>query len=329
MRTAREILVALALLLISVSALAQGTAGQAGAYPSRAIRLIVPYAAGGVSDIMGRVLGQKMAELLGQSIVVDNRGGAGGTLGTEIVARAAPDGYTIVLSSLAPFAIGPNMIKNVAYDPVRDFSAIGGVAITPNILTVSASAPFQSLKELVNYAKANPGKLSFGSSGVGSIGHLSGEVLRTSVGAEMVHVPYKSAGLAYPDMFSGSVSMVFDTLPSAIQHIRSGRARSIAVLSDKRSPLLPDVPTFAEAGFPESTLRFWFGLHGPAKMQPAIVQKLNETLMKALAAPDLRERFSVLGAEPYPISPRELVDLTRNDVEKLAQAMKAAGIKPE
>jgi tripartite-type tricarboxylate transporter receptor subunit TctC len=328
MRSA-TVLSALVLLLISGSAAAQVDADRVGAYPSRPIRLVVPYAAGGVSDIMGRVLGQKMAELLGQPIVVDNRGGAGGTLGTEIVAKAAADGYTIVLSSLATLAIGPNMVRNVAYDPLRDFSAIGGVATAPNILTVNSAAPFQSLRELVNYAKANPGKLSFGSSGIGSIGHLSGEVLRTSVGADMVHVPYKSAGLAYPDMFSGSVSMVFDTLPSAIQHVRSGRARPIAVLSDKRSPLLPDVPTFAEAGYPESTLRFWFGLHGPAKMRPAVVQKLNETLVKALAAPDLRERFSVLGAEPYPISPRELVDLTRNDVAKLARTMKAAGIKPE
>lgn len=320
---------ALVLLLISGYAAAQVDADRIGAYPSRPIRLVVPYAAGGVSDIMGRVLGQKMAELLGQPIVVDNRGGAGGTLGTEIVAKAAADGYTIVLSSLATLAIGPNMVRNVAYDPLRDFSAIGGVATAPNILTVNSAAPFHSLRELVNYAKANPGKLSFGSSGIGSIGHLSGEVLRTSVGAEMVHVPYKSAGLAYPDMFAGSVSMVFDTLPSAIQHVRSGRARPIAVLSDKRSPLLPDVPTFAEAGYPESTLRFWFGLHGPANVRPAVVQKLNATLMKALASPDLRERFSVLGAEPYPISPRELVDLTRNDVAKLAQTMKAAGIKPE
>ena len=328
MRSA-TVLSALVLLLISGSAAAQVDADRVGAYPSRPIRLVVPYAAGGVSDIMGRVLGQKMAELLGQPIVVDNRGGAGGTLGTEIVAKAAADGYTIVLSSLATLAIGPNMVRNVAYDPLRDFSAIGGVATAPNILTVNSAAPFQSLRELVNYAKANPGKLSFGSSGIGSIGHLSGEVLRTSVGADMVHVPYKSAGLAYPDMFSGSVSMVFDTLPSAIQHVRSGRARPIAVLSDKRSPLLPDVPTFAEAGYPESTLRFWFGLHGPANMRPAVVQKLSETLVKALTAPDLRERFSVLGAEPYPISPRELVDLTRNDVAKLARTMKAAGIKPE
>jgi tripartite-type tricarboxylate transporter receptor subunit TctC len=212
---------------------------------------------------------------------------------------------------------------------VKDFSAIGGVAIAPNILTVSASAPFSTLKELVEYAKANPGKLTFGSSGVGSIGHLSGEVLRTSVGAQMLHVPYKSAGVAYPDMFAGNVSMVFDTLPSAIQHIRSGKAKPIAVLSDKRSPLLPEVPTFGEAGYPEATLRFWFGLHGPAHMPAPVVQKLNETLNHALAAPDLRERFSTLGAEPYPTTPQQLTDLVRADMEKLAKTIKAAGIPRE
>ena len=298
-------------------------------YPTHAVRLVVPYAAGGVSDIMGRALAQKMSELLGQPMVVENRGGAAGALGTDVVAKSAPDGYVVVLSSLTAFAIAPNMNKSVAYDPVRDFSAIGGVAIAPNIVTANVSAPFQTLKELVAYARANPGKLTFGSSGVGSIGHLSGEVLRTTTGAEMLHIPYKSAGVAYPDMFAGSVSMVFDTLPSAIQHIRSGKARPIAVLSDKRSPLLPEVPTFAEAGFPEATLRFWFGLHGPANMPAPVLQKLNETLNQALAAQDLRDRFSTLGADPYPTTPRELTELVRADMEKLARTVQAAGIKKE
>jgi tripartite-type tricarboxylate transporter receptor subunit TctC len=298
-------------------------------YPNRPVRLVVPYATGGVSDIMGRALAQKMTELLGQTMIVENRSGAGGAVGTDIVAKSPPDGYTIVLSSLTAYAIVPNMNKAVTYDPVKDFSAIGGVAITPNILTVNPSLPFQNLRELVAYAKANPGKLSFGSSGVGSIGHLSGEVLRTSTGAEMLHVPYKSAGLAYPDMFAGTVSMVFDTLPSAIQHIRAGKARPIAVLSDKRAAVLPDVPTFAEAGYPEATLRFWFGLHGPANMPAPVVQKLHETLNSALAAADLRERFATLGADPQPMSPRELADLVRADMDKMAKTIQAAGIKRE
>src|SRR4051812_11367552 len=317
----RSFIIALAASL-SASAFAQG-------YPNKPIRLVVPYAAGGVSDIMGRALAQKLGELIGQPMIVENRAGAAGALGTDATAKSAPDGYTIVLSSLTAYAIAPNMNKSVTYDPVKDFTAIGGVAIAPNILTVNTSAPFQTLKELVAYAKANPGKLTFGSSGVGSIGHLSGEVLRTSVGAEMLHVPYKSAGVAYPDMFAGNVSMVFDTLPSAIQHIRSGKAKPIAVLSDKRSALLPEVPTFAEAGFPEATLRFWFGLHGPANLPPAVVQTLNETLNNALAAPDLRDRFSTLGADPYPTTPQQLTELVRADMDKLAKTLKAAGIQRE
>jgi tripartite-type tricarboxylate transporter receptor subunit TctC len=322
MTSRRNFVLALVATSLSVSAFAQG-------YPSKPIRLVVPYAAGGVSDIMGRALAHKLGELIGQPMIVENRAGAAGALGTDATAKSAPDGYTIVLSSLTAYAIAPNMNKSVAYDPVKDFTAIGGVAITPNILTVNTSAPFQSLKELVAYAKANPGKLTFGSSGVGSIGHLSGEVLRTSVGAEMLHVPYKSAGVAYPDMFAGNVSMVFDTLPSAIQHIRSGKAKPIAVLSDKRSALLPEVPTFAEAGFPEATLRFWFGLHGPANLPALVVQTLNETLNNALATPDLRERFATLGADPYPTTPQQLTELVRADMEKLAKTIKAAGIQRE
>lgn len=331
MRTVRVTLAALALL--SACAFAQGPAEPAGAFPSRAVRLVVPYAPGGVGDIIARVLSQKMSELLGQPVVVENRGGAGGTLGSDHVAKSLPNGYTMVFSALTPFSIAPNMLKSIPYDPVKDFTAIGGVAITPNILIVSTApntqASFKTLRELVAYARANPGKLSFGSSGVGSIGHLTGEILRASTGADMLHIPYKGSATAYPELISGSLSMMFDTLPSAIQQIRSGKVRPIAVMSDKRSPLLPDVPTFAEADYPEATLRFWLGLHGPAKLPPAIVQRLNDTSRKALAAPDLRERFATLGADPFPTTPQELADLTRSDLERLAKTIRAAGIKPE
>jgi tripartite-type tricarboxylate transporter receptor subunit TctC len=226
----------LAALMLSASVFAQ-------AFPQRPVRLIVAYATGGVSDIMGRVLAQKMSETLGQTMVVENRAGAGGMIGTDFVAKSPPDGYVIVLSSPTQMAIVPNLNKNTPYDPIKDFTAIGGIAMTPNILTINMSLPFRSLRELVDYAKANPGKLSFGSSGPGSVGHLSGEVLRMTTGADLLHVPYKSAGAAYPDMFAGSVSMVFDTLPSAIQHVNSGKARPIALMASKRAPLLPDVPT--------------------------------------------------------------------------------------
>ena len=326
MRLVRRSVAALALVLAATNALAQA---QTGAYPSRAVRLIVPYGTGGVSDIMGRVVAQKMTELLGQPMVVENRPGAGGMLGTGLVAKAAPDGYTIVLSSLSAYAIGPKLVKESPYDPVKDFTAIGGVAIAPTILTVNISTPFQTLQEVIAYAKANPGKLSYGSSGIGSVGHISGEVLRASTGVDLLHIPYKSAAQAYPDVIAGSVLMVFDALPSAIQYVKSGKVRPIAMMSDRRASLLPEVPTFAEAGYPEATLRLWVALHGPPDLPPAIVQKLNDTLAKALAAPDLRERFSAVGADPFPTTPRELGDLTRADVERLAKTIAAAGIKPE
>ena len=298
-------------------------------YPNRAIRLVVPYGAGGVSDIMGRVVAQKMTELLGQPMVVENRPGAGGMLGTGAVAKSPPDGYTIVLSSLSAYAIGPRLVKEAPYDPVSEFTAIGGVAIAPTILTVNAGLPYQNLRELMAYAKANPGKLSYGSSGIGSVGHISGEVLRASSGVELVHVPYKSAQQAYPDAISGNISMVFDALPSAIQHIRSGKMRAIAMMSDRRASLVPEVPTFAEAGYPQATLRLWVGLHGPANLPAAMVQKLNDTLHRALAAADVRERFAAAGADPFPTTPQELAELTRGDVERLGKMMAAAGIKPE
>ena len=316
------------LLLLGVALLAPLSVC-AQAYPNRPIRLVVPYGAGGVSDIMGRVVAQKMTELLGQAMVVENRPGAGGMLGTGAVAKSEPDGYTIVLSSLSAYAIGPKLVKSAPYDPVSDFTPIGGVAIAPTILTVNAALPYQNLRELMAYAKANPGKLSYGSSGIGSVGHISGEVLRASSGVEFVHVPYKTAQQAYPDAISGNISMVFDALPSAIQHIRSGKMRPIAMMSDRRASLVPEVPTFAEAGYPEATLRLWVGLHGPANLPAPVVQKLNDTLHKALVAPDVRERFAAAGADPFPTTPQELGQLTRGDVDKLGKMMAAAGIKPE
>jgi len=298
-------------------------------WPTRAIKLVVPYAAGGVSDIMGRVLAQKLSDLIGQPMVVDNRGGAGGALGSDVVAKSAPDGYTLLLSSLTPLGIAPNMIKGIQYDAVRDFSAIGAVAIAPNILSVAAGSELKTLADVVRQARAQPGRITFGSSGVGSVGHLSGEVLRAATGAEMVHIPYKSAGLAYPDMFAGNVTLVFDTLPSAIGHIRSGKARAIALLADHRSPQLPDTPTFAEAGYPEATLRFWVALHGPAGLPAAVVARLNDTLNRALASADLRERFLALGAEPWATTPQQMNDLVRTDLEKMARTLRAAKIQPE
>jgi len=311
-----------AALLLGLSALAQD-------YPNRPIRLVVPYAPGGVSDITGRIVAQKMSELLGQPMIVENRAGAGGMVGTGAVAKSEPDGYTIVLSSLSAYAIGPKMVKAPLYDPVKDFTAIAPVALSPTILTVNNALPVQSLKELVAHAKANPGKLTYGSSGIGSVAHISAEMLRSTTGVDLVHVPYKSAAQAYPDMISGSVAMIFDALPSAIQHIRAGKVRPIALMSDRRASLLPEIPTFAEAGFPDSTLRLWVGLHGPASLPAAVVQKLNDTVARSVAAPDVRERFTGVGLDAYHTSPREFAEMVRSDVERLGKMMAAAGIKGE
>lgn len=318
-----RMLTALTALLIAVPALAQDT------YPSRPIRLVVPYAPGGVSDITGRIVAQKMGELLGQPMVVENRAGAGGMVGTGSVAKAEPDGYTVVLSSLSAYAIGPKMVKAPLYDPIKDFTPIGPVALSPTVLTINTGLPFQNVKELIAFAKANPGKLTYGSSGIGSVAHISAEVLRASTGVELVHVPYKSAAQSYPDLIAGSISMVFDALPSAIQHIKAGKARPLAMMSDRRASLVPDVPTFAEAGYPEATLRLWVGLHGPANLPAPIVQKLNDTAAKAVGSPDVRERFTAVGADPYSTSPREFAEMVRGDVERLGKMMAAAGIKGE
>jgi tripartite-type tricarboxylate transporter receptor subunit TctC len=315
-------LTGIALVFASAAALAQE-------YPSRPIRLVVPYAPGGVSDISGRIVAQKMSELLGQPMVVENRAGAGGMVGTGAVAKAEPDGYTIVLSSLSAYAIGPRMVKAPLYDSVKDFTAIAPVALSPTILTVNNALPVQNLKELVAHAKANPGRLTYGSSGIGSVAHISAELLRASTGVDLVHVPYKSAAQAYPDMIAGSVAMIFDALPSAIQHIRAGKVRPIAMMSDRRASLLPEIPTFAEAGYPEATLRLWVGLHGPANLPGAVVQKLNDTAARAVAAPEVRERFTSVGLDAYSTSPREFTEMVRGDVERLGKMMAAAGIKGE
>jgi len=322
MTSLRGLLAILLAAMLATSAAAQG-------YPERAVRLVVPYGPGGVSDIMGRIVAQKMTEVLGQPVVVENRPGAGGMLGTGAVAKAQPDGYTLVLSSLSAYAIGPRLVKEVQYDPVKDFTAIGAVAIAPTILTVGAALPFRSLQELMGYAKANPGKLSYGSSGIGSVAHISAEVLRSSVGVDLVHVPYKTAAQAYPDVISGNVSMVFDALPSALQHIRSGKVRPIAMMSDRRTPLLPEVPTFAEAGYPEATLRLWVGVHGPANLPAPVVRTLNEALRKTVEAPEVRERFGSVGADPFHASPEEFARIVRDDVARLGKMMAAAGIKPD
>jgi len=330
MKNSQGLLAGFALMLLCASAASQPAGKTADDFPSKPIRLIVPFAPSGVSDIIGRVIATGMAEALGQTVVVDNRPGASGSIGSDAVARAAPDGYTLLLSSLSTVAISPNFLTSVPYDPVRDFTAIGGVATTPNILVVNPELPAASLSELIGYAKgAGKDKLSFGSSGTGSTGHLSAEVLRVVTGIQMSHIPYKASALAFPDVIAGRVSMVFDSLPSTLSHVKSGKVRPLAVAASRRSVLLPEVPTFAEAGFPGATLLFWTGLEGPPNLPEPIVQKLNAALRKALAAGSLRERLITLGADPLLTSPQEFAELRRVDVARVKKLIKDAGIRTE
>jgi tripartite-type tricarboxylate transporter receptor subunit TctC len=303
--------------------------GGAATFPNRPLRLIVPFAPGGVSDILGRVSAQKMGEFLGQAMIVENRGGAGGMIGAEIAANAAPDGYTILLTSLSTFAIAPHIQRKVAYNTLTAFTGVGGIALSPNVLIVGAKEPMKTVKDVIAAARARPGKLAYGSSGIGSIGHMASEILRGSTGSEMTHVPFKSAAVAYPDVMGGSLAMVFDTLPSAMPHIKSGAVRPIVMFSASRAPAFPDVPTIAEDGFPEATLNFWSGLVAPAGTPAAAVQRLNEVLNRALASTDMRDRLASVGSDPWPTTPKELDTRAREDFERMGKVIRAAGIKDE
>lgn len=314
---------------ISSLAFPLGVRAQEAGFPSRPIRLMIPYAPGGGGDILGRAFAAKLGEVFGQQVLVENRGGAGGMVGTEAVVKSPADGYTIVLTNLALLAISPNMVKKPPYDGLKDLTPIAGIAQSVNILSATAGAPFNNARELVAYARANPDKLSYASSGVGSFGHLSGEILRATAGARMVHVPFKTSALAFPDVIEGRVTMVFDSVSSTITHVRSGKVKPIAVMADRRSTLLPSVPTFAEEGYPEVTLRFWSAIHGPAGMPAPVVQRLSDAIARTVAASDFKERLASFGQDASFMSSRELDELARGDFAKFARAIKAAGIEPQ
>lgn len=297
-------------------------------YPTRPIRFVVPFAAGGTSDIIGRILSVRMQESLGQSLVVDNRGGAGGTIGTNIVAKADPDGYSIVLASNGTHAIVPYLYTRLPYDPIRDFAPVSMVAITPTVLAVNPELPVKSLKELIALAKAKPG-LAFGSSGVGSTSHLSGELLSAMADIRLTHVPYKSASAAYPDIFSGRVPLIFDTALSMSQHIKSNRVRALAVTTPKRAINMPDLPTMSEAGLPGYAITLWIAVYAPAGTPPPVVARLNKAIHHALNLPEVRDQMALNGAEVTYGSPADLLAATHSDLKRMGIIVKAAKIEPQ
>ncbi len=313
-----------------VAAFAVGVvaAAAAPAYPEKPVRVIVPVPAGGTPDVVARMVLPALGTLLGQQMVIDNRGGAGGLIGAELAAKAVPDGYTLFFSSPGALVILPYLQKQAAYDTLRDFAPVSLVSTGPFLLIAHPAVPVKSVKELLALAKAEPGRLNYASAGNGAANHLAMELFKSMAGVAITHVPYKGAPQAVTDLIGGSgVSLMFNSIPPVIQHIRAGRLRLLAVSSERRSPQLPEVPTISESGVPGYESITWFGLLAPAKTPAAIVRRLNELLVKVVRAPELRAQFEVLGYDPVGGSAAEFTTFIRGESEKFGRAVKLSGAK--
>ena len=298
-------------------------------YPVRPIRLLVPFAPGGGGDVVGRIVAQRLSEQLGKPLVIDNRGGAGGTLGVDMAAKAAPDGYTVLLGNVGPIALSPSLYAKLPYDPVRDFAPVTMIASFPNILVANTSLPFKSVQELVAYAKSRPGKLNFGSAGSGTSTHLAGELFKSVAGIDVVHVPYKGGAAALVDVIGGQVAYYFGTLPSSLPLAKAGKVRALGVTSLKRAPAAADLPTIAESGYPGFEMAAWYGLLVPTGTPREIVAKLNTATRAVLALSDVRDRFVQEGSEPIGNSPAEFGAYIKAEIAKWTAVVKAANVKAD
>ncbi|MGE5093919.1 MAG: Bug family tripartite tricarboxylate transporter substrate binding protein [Betaproteobacteria bacterium] len=325
MTTRRNFLLALA----AAGALAVALPASAQTYPSKPIHFVVPYPAGGPLDTVARLLGSKVSESVRQPVIVENKPGAGGNIGADSVAKSAPDGYTILMGAVATHAINPTLYASIPYDAVRDFIPITQVASTPNVLVVNPAIPANNVREFIAYAKANPGKLNFGSGSTGSAGHLAGELFDTMAGVKMVHVPYKGAGPAMQDLIGGQIQLMFDNLASSLGQIKAGRVKPLAVTTAKRSALAPDLPTISESGLPGFDISTWFGIFVPAKTPQPVVDRLYAEFTRALALPEVREAMLKLGAEPVGNKPEEFAAYIRSEADKYAKLIKASGAKAD
>jgi tripartite-type tricarboxylate transporter receptor subunit TctC len=303
-----------------------GVAAQA--YPNRSVRIISPFAAGGSNDVVARVVGPRLTASLGQPFIVDNRPGAGGALGTEQGARAAPDGYTLTMVTNATLAIVP-ALRAVPYDPVKDFAPVGLVGLSPYIVIVHPSVPATSIKQLVALVKSRPGQVDFGSGGVGTPGHLAGAMLNTMTGIKMVHVPYRAGNLALNDLLGGHISVTFSTTITSTQLIKAGRVRALAATSSQRIPAFPELPTVAESGVPGYEFTLWLGLAAPAGTPDAVIQQLNKALVKALHAADLQEQLAHQSVDALASTPVELGEKIRRDMVVYAKLVKDSGARAE
>jgi tripartite-type tricarboxylate transporter receptor subunit TctC len=321
-------LLVLAALALSIGSLSMPSLAQS--WPTKPVRLVIPFPAGGATDIIGRLVAQKLSQGLGQQVVVDNKPGAGGALGADIVAKAPADGYTILLSTSSTHSIGPALNAKLPYDAFRDFTPVGSVALAPSVLVVGKDFPAKTTRELVDLLKKNPGKYNFGSSGIGTYPHLSAEMFKWRAGGLfVVHIPYRGTGLVITDLVAGQIAFLMDSIVSAQPHIKDGRVRPLAVTGAKRSSSLPDVPTMAEAGVPNLVLANWFGFFAPPGAPAEMVARLNRELNAIVRMPDVAERMANFGAEPLGGSAEQFAKLYRDEHENWKALIARANIKAE
>ena len=314
------------LTLMALYALIAGSAF-AQTWPSKPIKYVVPFAPGGSTDILGRTISEKLSVALGQPVVVDNKPGAGGGLGADFVAKAAPDGYTIMGGTISTHAINASLYSNLPYDPVKDFVAVTLLARVPNMLVVNPDVPAKTVAELIALMKANPGKYTFASAGNGTSQHLSGELFKSMAGVEMQHIPYKGSPPALQDVVGGQVTMTFDNITTAWPLAKAGKLRALAVTTAKRSPVAPDVPTLAESGLAGFEVGSWQGVFAPAGTPPAIVKRLNAEIVKILSMPDVKEKILALGAEPVGDTSEQFTAYVKTEVVKWSDVVKKSGAK--
>ena len=317
------ILVAIACMAASAPVLSQNR------YPTKPIRLVVPFVPGGSTDLIARIMGQKLDEALGQQVVVENRAGAGGNIGVEYVAKSAPDGYTLIFGHIGTFGFGPSLYQKLPYDPVKDFAPITLFAMVPNMLVVHPALPAKTVKELIALAKARPGQMNYGSSGNGSASHLASEYFKLLSKTDIIAIPYKGTGPLVTDLIAGQTSLTITGVPPLYPFVQSGRLRGIAVGSVKRLALMPDLPTIAEAGVPGYESSTWFGPLAPAKTPREIILRLNTELLKILQRPDIKARFAAEGAEGLGSTPEEFGTYIKSEIDRWGRVIKAAGVRPE
>jgi tripartite-type tricarboxylate transporter receptor subunit TctC len=301
----------------------------AQAYPAKPLRLVVPFPPGGSTDIVARIVAQKLGDRLGQQVIVENRGGAGGTIGAEAVAKAPPDGYTLVVGTTSTHVVAPSVYGKIGYDPVKDFAPISLVAVTPYLLVANPGVDVKSLPDFIAYVKARPGKLNYASAGTGSTTHLAMEMLKSAAGLYIVHIPYNGNGPAGTAVIAGQVEFLFGSLPAVLPHAKSGRVRPLAVGTPKRSPSLPEVPTVAESGFAGFDASLWLAVMAPAGTPAPVVDRLHKEIVAVVASPDTASALNKAGAEPITSTPAELTAMVRDGVAKYAKVVKQTGVKPE